>query len=177
MIGTRKQMKRSKTESLQDIVHRYRDAGQPWPADRKQIAAWAVSNKLYAPQRKTVVDRCAEELAEAMRLEMEVDPQGRTVRSNHCAVIIEEDAKGNKIQKRLWFDRNSATPEMMRLSLQQRRRQVLGDCKQLAADRDSYNDNNIHGAEIQLSLNFESDIAELQHDTEYNPPAPPSDDS
>jgi hypothetical protein len=55
----------------------------------------------------------------------------------------------------------------MQLSLQQRRFAVLGDCKQLKTDADSYNDNNPHGAEVQMSFNFEEDLAELEQPTEY----------
>jgi len=168
--------KKTKAAYLQDIVNDYIDDGQPWPADRRTIAAWAVSKKKWQPQPKSLIDRCAQDLAEAMRLEMEVDPQGRTVRAKHCAIVTEQDEEGQKHQKTLWFDRETATPELMRLSLQQRRKGILGDCKQIALDRDSYNDNNQHGAVVQISLNFEPDLAELQHDTEYNPPAPPAED-
>ena len=169
-------LKRTKPEQMQDVVNDYIDSGQPWPADKKTIATWAVRNKKWLPQPQTLINRCAQDLAEAMRMEKEVDPQGRTVRAKHCAIITEKDEEGNKVQKRLWFDRETATPELMRLSLQQRRRGILGGCKQLALDRDSYNDNNPQGAEIQLSLNFEQDIAEMYQDTVYNPPPPPKDD-
>ena len=63
------------------------------------------------------------------------------------------------------------TPELTRRSAQQRRRGVLGDCKQLKTDVDSYNDNNAHGAHIQMSFDFEPDLKELEQDTEYNPPS------
>lgn len=162
--------KKTKTEFLQDIVNDYIDAGMPWPAGRRAIAAWAISTGRWQPASKSMVDRCAQELAEAMRLEMEIDPQGRTVRAKHCAMITQHEAGGKEVQKRLWFDRETATPELMHRSLQQRRRGVLGDCKQLKTDRDSYNDNNPHGAHIQMSFNFEPDLEELAHDTEYNPP-------
>ena len=116
-----------------------------------------------------MVDRCAEELAVAMRQEMETDPQGRVVRAKHCAIIREKDADGETVQKTFWFDRDTATPDLMRRSLQQRRGGVLGDVKHLKTDLDSYNDNNLHGAHIQMSFNFESDLEELSQDTEYKP--------
>ena len=138
--------KKPKIEANQDIVNDYIDDGQPWPAERRTIAAWAIRKRRWQPSQKEMIDRCAQELAEAMRAEMEMDPQGRTVRAKHCALITERDEAGNKVQKRLWFDRSSSTPELMRLALQQRRRKVLGECKQLRKDLDSYNDNNTVGA-------------------------------
>jgi len=122
-----------------------------------------------------MIDQCAKELAEAMRLKMERDPQGRTVRAKHCAKISEMDARGKLVQKTLWFDR-SAAPDLMHRSLQQRRGGILGDCKQLKTDQDSYNDNNPFGATIQMSFNFEPDLSDLEQDTEYNPQRPPDEE-
>lgn len=166
--------KKTKAEALQDIANAYIAAGQPWPVGRRSIAEWAVAHNLWSPQRRSVVDQCAQELADAMRLEMEQDPQGRTVRAKLCAKISEKNAEGKPVQKILWFGRDAA-PELMHRSLQQRRDGVLGDCKQLKTDQDSYNDNNSYGATIQLSFDFTKDLADAEHGTEYDPPPPPED--
>ena len=110
-----------------------------------------------------------------MRLEMELDPQGRTVRAKHCAKISEMDDGGKPAQRTMWFGRD-APPDLMHRSLQQRRVGVLGDCKQLKTDQDSYNDNNSFGATLQMSFNFEQDLADLEHNTEYNPQRPPEEE-
>lgn len=174
-MSASKQKKKTKAEYLQDIVNDYIADGQPWPASRRDIARWAVRNRRYQPPQKSVVDRCAQELAAAMRLEMEKDPQGRTVRAKHCAKILEQDEKGEFVQKTLWFGR-SAKPELMHVSLQQRRKAILGDNRQLKLDQDSYNDNNEYGAKIQLSFNYEDDLFESEHSTEYNPKLDDEDD-
>lgn len=160
---------KTKQEYLQDIVSEYIASGEPWPADRRTIAAWAVKNKRWEPPSKSNIDQCAQELAEAMRAEMETDPQGRSVRAKHCAKITEQDESGKFVQRTLWFDR-SAPPDLMHVSLQQRRRAILGDNTQLKTDQDSYNENNTYGAYIELSFNYEPDLAELEHASEYNPP-------
>ncbi len=169
--GTRK----TKAEALQDIANEYIASGAPWPADRRTIAAWAVTHGKWHPQRKSVIDQCAQELAAAMRLEMERDPQGRSVRAKLCVKISERDAAGNPVQKTLWFGRD-AHPDLMHRSLQQRREAVFGDCKQLKTDQDSYNENNTYGANIQLSFDFTSDLADSEHGTEYSPPPPDDSD-
>ena len=79
--------RKTKVEFNQEIVNLYMESGEPWPAGKKEIAAWAIRKKLWTPQRNTAIDLCADELAEAMRAEMERDPQGRTVRAKHCAKI------------------------------------------------------------------------------------------
>lgn len=170
-----KSAKRTKLEYLQDIVNDYILAGERWPADRRTIAAWAVRNKRWEPPPKTRIDQCAQELAEAMRAEMETDPQGRSVRAKHCAKITEQDEAGKIVQKTLWFGR-SAPPDLMHISFQQRRKAILGDNRQLKLDQDSYNENNAYGAQIQLSFNYEDDLLEMEHASEYDPELPPEDE-
>jgi hypothetical protein len=165
----------TKAEWLQGIVKDYIAAGEPWPAPRRRIGEWALQHARWNPPKRSLVDLCAKEIAEAMRLEMEIDPQGRTVRAKLCAKITEEDENGKMVQTTLWFDR-SAPPDLMHLGLQQRRAGILGDVKQLKTDQDSYNDKNKFGATLQLVFNFERDLADLEHDTEYTPPPPDDDD-
>ncbi len=77
----------SYSEQLQRIVKQYEEAGNPLPATVHEMAIWAIEQRLWEPQRSTVVDRCAEELARAMREEHITDPQGRRVRVKHVAMI------------------------------------------------------------------------------------------
>jgi hypothetical protein len=50
----------------------------------------------------------------------------------------------------------------MEVAFQQRRQQVVGDCRQLKADVDSYNQNYNIGEAIQLVLDFTLDVEELE---------------
>ena len=50
---------------------------------------------------------------------------------------------------------------------------ALADIVQLATDRESYNDNNIHGATLkQISFDFTADVEERNMPTSY-PSSPP----
>jgi len=166
---------KTKTEANQEIVEKYLAAGEPWPASSLQIAAWAIRKGLWEAPRRSLIVLCAKDLAEAMRRETEPDPQGRTVRAKQCAQVVEKDQEGKLIQRTIWFDR-SAEPDLVRRSLQQRRNAIAGACGKLKLYVDSYNDNNPYGATIQMSFNFEDDIAELEQSTEYKPVRPPDDD-
>lgn len=126
-------------------------------ATARDIAAWAVRAGKWAPQPASVIDRCAEELARAMREEHITDPQGRSVRAKHAA-RIREDGK----QFTLWADIRIATKDHMARAFQQRRRQILGDCRQLKADVDSYNDNRQPDEPIQVIFDFTVDLIELE---------------
>ena len=66
------------------------------------------------------------------------------------------------VQSTLWDDIRTADPSHMRIAFQQRRQQIVGDCKQLKTDVDSYNENGNPDEPIQLELNFTQDIAELE---------------
>jgi hypothetical protein len=144
------------TKQLQKIVQEYMAADQPWPASTHEMAAWAVHNGLWQPQRSDVIDQCANQLARAMREEYITDPQGRAVRAKHVA---RKERGGEQI--RLWDDIRTATREHMEIAFQQRRQQIVGDCRQLKTDIDSYNDNRNPDLPIQTSFDFTLDLEEL----------------
>lgn len=145
------------TEQLQKIVADYRSAGQPWPATSSEMAAWAISEGKWHPQHGAMIKKCAEELSGAMREEYVTDPQGRRVRAKHVARFGEGSA-----QVPLWEDIRSASREHMETAFQQRRQQILGDCKQLKTDVDSYNDNYNSSIPIQMIFDFTDDLEEIE---------------
>ena len=145
------------TEHLQAIVARYRAAGQKWPATRKEIAAWALSEKEWKPSRASLLAQCAEELARAMREEYITDSHGRRVRAKHAARFGEGPE-----QRTLWADIRTADPGHMEIAFKQRRQQIVGDCRQLKLDVDSYNENAGRYKPVQLDFDFTPDLRELE---------------
>ena len=145
------------SEQLQRLAEQYRDAGRPWPATMRQVAAWAIEEGLWKPQRGTLISRLAEELSRALREEYITDPQGRSVRAKHAARVKQE---GENLT--LWDDIRTAPRVHMQMALQQRRQQIVGDCRQLKTDTDSYNENTNPGTPIQMVFDFTDDLAELE---------------
>ncbi len=121
------------------------------------MAVWAIREKLWHPCPETVVAQCAEDLARAMREEYITDPQGRSVRAKH-AVRVEKDGR----QMSIWGDIWTADRRQMQIAFQQRRQQIVGDCRQLKRDADSFNQNRNSGDPIQLVFDFTDDLAELE---------------
>jgi len=142
-------------EQLQRIVNKYIESGEEWPATTHRIAAWAIKNSFWDAQTATKIDLCAEELARAMRDEYIRDPQGRTVRAKHAARV-------SGTQTVLWADIRTAPRQHMIVAFQQRRQQIVGDCRQLKADADSYNENYNSGKPIQMVFDFTNDLAEIE---------------
>ena len=161
-------MPKTKSEKLQEITKKYRDAGEDWPASSKMIAAWAIRQKLWEAPRRNLIDLAARDFASALREEYFTDPQGRRVRKKHAVRNIRELPDGTHEQMVFWVDIDDATPDQMQTAFQQRRMQVLGDCRHLKTDVDSYNDNNKHGAEIQMIFDFSEDLAELEQPVKYD---------
>jgi hypothetical protein len=147
----------SYNEQLQMLYRRYEKDGNMQPFTMHDLAAWAYDNGLCQPQRSTIVNRLAEDFSRAMRADFHVDPQGRRVRTKHVATY----ERGGK-QFALWADLRAATREHMERSFQQRRQGIVGDCRQLKTDVDSYNDNQNTGESIQLVLDFTDDMAEYE---------------
>lgn len=148
------------SKQLQGLVTKYIEAGEIWPATSHEIAAWSLKNRLWAPQKGEVINICAEQLSRAMREEYIVDRQGRKVRAKHAA--------RNK-QGVFWDDIRTASREHMQVALQQRRRQIVGDCHQLKLDVDSYNENKNDGTPIQMVFDFTIDLIEMEMGVEKKP--------
>lgn len=147
----------SYNEKLQELYRKYEKDGHMQPFTMHELAAWAYDNGLCQPQRSTIVNRLAEEFSRAMRTEFHTDAQGRRVRTKHVATY---DQNGKQIA--LWADIRVASREHMERSFQQRRQGIVGDCRQLKADVDSYNQNQNRGEAIQLVLDFTYDMAEYE---------------
>jgi hypothetical protein len=145
-------------EQMRLHANRYLRTHGGEPATTREIAAWLIERREWAPERSQMIDQCADLLARAMREEHVTDPQGRSVRVKHVARI----RRGGK-NLSLWADMRhpSTKRDHMETSLQQRRRGIVGDCHQLKIDADSYNENWNRGKTIQLVFNFEPDLAEL----------------
>jgi hypothetical protein len=144
-------------DKLQSLVQEYRQRGGSWPATSREIAHWAIENKKWLPQPSAVISQCADQIARALRDEYVTDPQGRRVRANHAVT----HSKGAE-QHVLWDDIRTATPKHMELAFQQRRQMVLGDCKQLKNDVDSYNENRKPEKTVQIVFDFTLDLAEAE---------------
>lgn len=148
---------RSRNENLQEIVRKYQQAGQPWPASTKDIAAWAIRNRFWAPEPRAVLNQCADQISSAMSAEYFTDPQGRRVRAKH-AVVSQEGEK----QSSLWDDIRTAEPRHMEISVQQRRGHIIGECKQLKSDVDSFNENRNPERPINMIFDFTLDLEEAE---------------
>jgi hypothetical protein len=151
-------------EDKHRIINDYIAATGADEIDMNDVARWAQANGRMPPPRPfDPVKMFAHELSEAAREEYYIDPQGREVRKKHVYTIVEADGT----RRWHWVDIVTAKPEPMHKSLQSRRRQALGDVVQLDTDRRSYNENNLFGGSIDMSYNFDEDLAELQMPTEY----------
>lgn len=142
---------------LRKIVTEYRNAGESWPTTAQNIAAWAIQNKLWEMRPSDIMNRCADELASAMREEYFTDAQGRMVRAKHAAKLLV-----NGEQMTLWDDIRTADRGFMAVAFQQRRQQIVGDCRQLKNDADSYNENKNPGEPIQIVFDFTLDVLEAE---------------
>ena len=142
-------------DQLLDIVEDYRAAGNPWPASKIEIGEWAVANERYQLTRGLAVNQAAERIGRAMGLDHVRDKNGRSVRKYYAARLPEN---GQLVMK--WDDWN-ADRSFMEVSSANRRNQILGECRQLKNDVDSYNDRRCRERPIQIDFNFNIDLEEF----------------
>jgi hypothetical protein len=145
-------------KQMEKIVEEYRAASEPWPASAKTMAAWAIRTGRWELPASAAINKCAEDIAAAMREVYFVDRKGRRVRLLHPAQVRTSGGE----QMTLWDDMRTAPRSHMQLSFQQKRKGIFWDCHQLKIDVDSYND--AHSAEepIQMVFDFTMDLAEYE---------------
>jgi hypothetical protein len=146
------------TKQMQKIVQEYRMSGEPWPTSAKNIADWAIRTKRWELPSAAVRRRCADDIAGAMREAYTTDRKGRRVRLLHPAPLLTAAGGERTI---IWDDIRTAPREHMQMSFQHRRQGIVGDCRQMKLDVDSYNDAHSDAEPIQIVFNFENDLAEL----------------
>ncbi len=144
-------------KQMQRIVQEYRAAGQPWPAMAKEIAAWAISRGKWVMPATAVLNRCSQDIAEAMGELYFTDKKGRRVRALHPATVQRQGVLCTE-----WDDLRTASRSHMVLSFQQHRRRIVGECRELNTARMSWNDSHLNCEPIQISFNFTMDLAELE---------------
>jgi hypothetical protein len=152
--------KKSYAASLLALVDKYIDSGGKVPYSPKDIAKWAIENGHWDRHKVTAVSKCAHDISRALREDYYVDPKGRMVRARHSIMVPEATNSGRTVQRSWWNDHRAMDGDFAERSFKQRRMQIVGDCKQLKVDVDSYNDGHPDQKPIQLVLNFTYDVAE-----------------
>lgn len=150
-----RKLSQEKLETRHEIVRQFRKANDNKPATTAEMANWAVRNG-WKPTPIEIERHLAEQLSQAMREEYLRDPQGRKVRAKHAAHIE---------QGVLWLDIRDKRPDtrgLLEIAFQNRRQQIVGDCRQLKVDIDSYNENWNNAEPIQYLFDFTDDLAEIE---------------
>lgn len=144
------------TKRLVELFDRYALETGKTEVSAREVARWVIANGDWEQHPQETEKRCAHEISRALGELYTTDPQGRRVRAKHVA-IIERDGE----QLALWSDIATATRDHMVMAFQQRRQRIVGDCRQLKVDVDSYNANyNASGEPIQIVLDFTDDVTE-----------------
>jgi len=152
-------------EQMLDIISLYENAGGGHPYDLDELGKFAIQHGHWEQHGNALLQQCKKDFSRALREQYHTDPQGREIRTFHA---VKKNTAGT--QQVFWDDMRDAPIDHMQLAFHQRRTQIVGDCCQLKRDVDSYNENNSHGDEIQLLLDFRDDVAEREQSVEYSAP-------
>jgi hypothetical protein len=145
-------------EQLREIWKQYREEVSTDPVDLKEVAAWALSKRLWAPRPVDLNASLAKDLADSLREEKRVDKAGREYRAN--IPVREKSDKG--VPLFVWGDIDDAPRAHVEKSIQQERRSIQSDCYALAMKAEHYNEAHPDEEPIQIILNFEDDVEEMK---------------
>lgn len=121
----------------------------------KELAVWAIKNRHWEPPADLVLRRCCEDFSRALREQHFENSDGSTIRVNHVARVIRGDR-----QLHLWSDIRRAPHDHVEASFGQRRKQIVGECRQLNRDNTYYRSIHPDRPEIQIPFDFRDDVAE-----------------
>lgn len=155
------------SETLQHYADDYFAESGKECATAREIAVWLIQTDRWEAPHDLMIRQCREDVARAMREQFIKDERGRSVRAKHVCRIIQSGR-----QRHLWADIRNANRGFMEQALQQRRVQIVGDCRQLKFDSDYYNNLNPEELPIQLIFDFTDDIEEAEFSAEYPPKNP-----
>ena len=164
---------RTYLEMMQQIADDYFAETGDWRATTSEMADWALSHGVWEPPAFLAKRILSRDLSRAMRGEYLRDGRGNSVRTKHAARI-----RVGSEQQTFWADIRNAPRDHMELAFQQRRRQIVGDCRQLKLDADFYNSEHPKQEVIQMIFNFEEDLEEIEAeemdmDQDYQKPSNP----
>ena len=154
-------------EALQRLVNEFIEESGKTIFTAKEIAMWALRTNRWKPPIDLVLRKCREDFAKALREEHIQDEFGRAVRAKHVARITHGDK-----QLHLWADIRNAPHEHVELSFDQRRKQIVGDCRQLDRDAAFYKSIHPQRPQIQMLFDFTDDVEEGRFPAEYPPRKP-----
>ncbi len=146
---------RTYTEIMQGFADEYYEETGKASITTKELAIWAIQTNRWDPPQGLIIKKCQEDFARALRGQHITNDHGQPVRVKHVARIIRGDQ-----QLHLWADIRHAPQEHMEIAFQQRREQIVGDCKQLKRDIDYFNEQNIGAQSFQMLFDFRDDIEE-----------------
>jgi hypothetical protein len=155
-------VKDSYNDTLQGFAEEYtRETGKE-RFTVKELAVWAIRSGRWEPPHDLVIKKCCEDFSRALRDEHFTDDRGIPVRAMHVARIT----RGAE-QLHLWADIRKASHEHIEMSFGQRRKQIVGDCRQLSRDNTFYKSIHPERPEIQIVFDFRDDVREGGFSAEY----------
>ena len=162
--------KKTKTEYLQDFFRRYQQETGKSPVPLRRVAAWMIDNDLYESKPFDLIGQCARDLRTALRQEFILGENGHHIRKWHHARLSEDMLMDGVEQLELdrWADIEIAEPPFMHIAFQQRRRGIVGDCKQLKVDMDWWNARHEPIEQLEFSFNIDQDLRELEQPDYYD---------
>jgi hypothetical protein len=143
-------------QQMQEIFRKFQDETSHDPADLREVAAWAIKEKLWQPRPSDIHARFASDMADALREEYRTDKAGRRYRAKHA---VRDTVNGK--QTSFWADIDTAPRTHIEKAFGQRRRQVIGDCHQLRLDVDHFNSVHPDQEQYNLILDFTDDVEEM----------------
>lgn len=140
------------------IWTQYWDEVSSEPTDLREVGAWAIKKRLWAPRPVDVEASFARDMGDALRDLTGIDKDGREYRA-----FIPARTKGKDgLPLFKWADIDVAPRSHVQKGIQGETRQIVNDCFALAMKIGRYNAAHPKEEPLQAVFAFEEDIEEMK---------------
>ncbi len=159
-------------ELMQRIFHDFSATKGDDPIDLDECFEKARADRLWERPRESDRAIFKRDMSRALSRQRITDANGNSIRPNLALRIKRPDGQG---YFHFWGEMLRMKPRHVEMSLKQRLLSIAGRAIQLDRDTSYYNENNVHGAQLEFDYNLQPHVENARNPTEY-PDERPEDD-
>src|SRR6266705_1010502 len=148
----------SYNQRLLDLCQEWQDETGSDVIDVDAVSDWALAKGRYQRLPISAKQQCMSDLRRSLQQSTYKDLQGNEVRTMHA--VRNYQGEQMELPITIWIDSRTAKPDLMQEALQQIWDGIANDVRRHAIETQSYNLNNLYGAQLSLFAYDFTDQAE-----------------
>jgi hypothetical protein len=160
-------MATSFNQRMFDICQEWADETGADAIDVDAASDWALANNKYQRLPVSAKQQCMRDMRRSFQQSTYKDPQGNEVRTMHA--VRNYQGEQMELPITIWIDSRTAKPDLMQEALRQTWEGIANDVRRHAIEKQSYDLNNLYGAQLSLfDYDFTAQAEDARMTGEYD---------